>query len=91
MIPDGFKILSIPESILFKLKDDAGAFSFIVHQNGSFIRIESEVSINRSVFSASDYYNLKKFYNSIVEKQNETIVLDKISEDGTSERTESGR
>lgn len=91
MIPDGFKLLSAPESIILKLKDDAAAFSFIVHQNGKFVRIESEVRINRSVFSASDYYNLKKFYNSIVEKQNETIVLDKISENGTSERTESGR
>ncbi len=91
MLPQGYEIISAPESTIFKLEEDEGEFRFIVRSNGNFLRIESEVRLNKTVFSPLDYEYLKKFYSNIVEKQNETIVLGKISKDGTSERTESGR
>ncbi len=91
MVPEGYEVVSVPESIIFKLKDNAGEFRFIVSSSGNFIRIDSEVVLNRRIFPNTEFEYLKKFYNSVVEKQNESIVLGKVSKDGPEESTESGR
>ncbi|MEO2062677.1 MAG: transglutaminase domain-containing protein [Christiangramia sp.] len=91
MVPEGFEVVSVPESQIVKLKDNAGEFRYIVNKSGNFIRVESELSMAQTVFNPADYEYLKKFYDNMIKKQNETIVLGKISEDGSKERADSGR
>lgn len=91
MVPEGYEVISLPESQIVKLKENAGEFKYLVSSNENFIRIESNLSLNQTVFNSTEYDYLKKFYNNIIEKQNETIVLGKISDNGTEERAESGR
>ena len=55
------------------------------------IRIVSEININRTIFRADEYEFLKKFYDNIIKKQGEAIVLEKEIEDGLEERAASGR
>lgn len=90
-VPEGYEVVSVPESLIFKLNDNSGEFRFIVTNSDKFIRIDSEVILNKTVFPNTDFEYLKKFYNSIVEKQNESIVLGKVSKDGLKESAESGR
>ncbi|MCM8568999.1 DUF3857 domain-containing protein [Gramella jeungdoensis] len=91
MVPEGYKVVSVPESIIVKLGEDGGEFKYSILLNGGFLRIDSQVEMSRAIFNNEEYEILKNFYNKIVEKQNETIVLEKTSNDGSSERTESGR
>lgn len=91
MIPDNYEIVSVPESLIVKLKESSGEFKYIITQNGNFLRVLSEVNISQTVFPAEDYEIIQKFYNNMIEKQNESIVLRKISEDGLEERAEGGR
>lgn len=91
MVPEGYEVLSIPENTIVKLNDDGAVFKYHVVRNGSFMRIETEIELNRAIFDKEEYFNLKNFYNKVVEKQNESIVLKKTSKDGDSERAESGR
>lgn len=91
MIPEGYKAVSLPEKINIKLDEGGGEFRYNVILNGDFIRVDSMIEMNRAIFNNQEYEILKNFYNKIVEKQNETIVLEKTSNDGSSERTESGR
>ena len=91
VIPDDYTLVSSPESQTFQMPDNAGTFKFSVLKNGKFLRIESAVVWNKPIFTSAEYEGLKKFYDKIVEKQNETIVLGKITEDGSNELTESGR
>ncbi|MDX1542991.1 MAG: DUF3857 domain-containing protein [Christiangramia sp.] len=91
MVPEGYDVVSVPESIIVKLGEDGGEFKYTVLLNGRYLRIDSQVEMSRAIFTHEEYEILKNFYNKIVEKQNETIVLEKTSNDGSSERTESGR
>lgn len=91
MIPEGYEVIAVPESIIVKLKENSGEFKYIVKQSGKYLRIDSEINLSQTVFSASDYEIIKKFFDNIIEKQNESIVLRKISNDGLKERADSGR
>ncbi|TRO64076.1 DUF3857 domain-containing protein [Christiangramia sabulilitoris] len=91
LLPDGYEISSLPESIHFSLGKDVGEFKFIVNGAGNTIRISSLISLKKSAFQAEEYDLLKKFYSNIIKKHSEAIVLEKTLEDGHSERAESGR
>lgn len=91
MIPEGYEVVSLPESAIVKLKENAGEFKYIVKHSGSYLRIDSEVNLSQTVYLPKDYEIIQKFYDNIIEKQNESIVLRKISTDGLEERAESGR
>ena len=91
MVPEGYEIVSIPESVKIKLHEDSGEFSYVFQASGNFIRLHSELDFNQTVYNPTDYKYLKEFYNTIVEKQNESIVLGKIAQDGTIESAEGSR
>ena len=91
MLPDGYKVVSLPESAIFKLGEDDGEFKFIVTASGNIIRLSSHLMIKKTGYLPQEYDFLKKFYTNIIKKHGEAIVLEKTIEDGNSERAESGR
>lgn len=78
LVPEGYEVEFLPESAIFQLNEGAGTFRFITSQNGSFIRVESEIDFKNIVYSPLDYGPLKDFYAQIVEKHSEAIVFKKI-------------
>ncbi|MCH4821796.1 DUF3857 and transglutaminase domain-containing protein [Gramella lutea] len=91
LLPEGYQIVSIPESTHVKLGGDAGEFKFIVNGAGNVIRVSSTISLKKPFFLAEEYDFLKKFYANIIKKHSEAIVLEKTIDNGYSERAESGR
>jgi len=79
IIPDNYEVESIPENIHVTLKENGGSFKFLIVQNGKFLRIDTELLMNTIVYLPEDYETLKSFYNMLVEKNLETIVLKKTS------------
>ena len=91
LIPEGYEVESLPQSAMVQLKDAAGEFKYLVKHSNNVIRIDSEVNLAQTIFAATDYEYIQKFYDNIIKKQNESIVLKKISADGLEERADSGR
>lgn len=91
MLPEGYKVVSLPESSVVKLGEDDGEFKFILNASGNIIRLSSLIMIKKTAFLPQEYDFLKKFYTNIIKKHGEAIVLEKTIEDGNSELTESGR
>ncbi|WP_289024175.1 transglutaminase domain-containing protein [uncultured Salegentibacter sp.] len=77
LIPDGYKVESLPESAIVNLKEGAGVFKFVATLNGKFLRVESSLDMNDMVYIAQDYKALKNFYAEMVNKHSEAIVLSK--------------
>lgn len=78
-IPENYTIESLPESGIFSLFDNMGKFSYIIKKSTTgTIQLLCEQTINKSLMGAEVYTELKKFYDMIVEKENEKIVLTKI-------------
>lgn len=77
-IPDGYALKSMPESIHISAGEAIGSFKFIIVNNGNRIQIQVIKEINAAIVSVDDYPVLKDFYQKMIDKQNEKIILTKI-------------
>ncbi|MEO9891593.1 transglutaminase [Aurantibacter sp.] len=81
-IPEGYQVESIPETTMIALPEQMGNFKYnISEQQGSLV-VNSEISLNVSLVPAQEYQFLKEFYNLLVQKQSEKVVLSKITKNG---------
>jgi hypothetical protein len=77
-IPDGYKIETLPASGIFSMQDDLGTFKFMTSSSGNTINVIVLHQINTPIISSEYYDMLKEFYQKMIDKQNEKIVLVKI-------------
>lgn len=76
-IPDNYVVESLPQNARVSLPDDAGFFNFNIITNENKIVVTSQLSINNHMFVPTDYPNLKEFFNMVISKYAEQIVLKK--------------
>ena len=76
-IPEGYVVDELPQAKVLALPANAGRFTFSVTQVGNLLNVISNFQINKSIFSQTEYPNLREFYNQVVAKQTEQIVLKK--------------
>lgn len=76
-IPAGYVVDEAPKSVAVTLPENGGRFTFMVQQDGNQLQVMSRVNINKAVFYAPEYTYLKEFYNQIIAKHAEQIVLKK--------------
>ncbi|WP_276372732.1 DUF3857 domain-containing protein [Chryseolinea sp. H1M3-3] len=76
-IPDGYLVDEIPKTLVLTLPDNKGKFTYATSQIGNRLTVVSNIHINERVFMPDEYPILKEFYNRIVAKQAEQIVLKK--------------
>lgn len=77
IIPDGLKVESMPESTSFSLPNNLGKYTFKVSNQNGTVQVYSELLINTPVVAPQNYPELKNFYNFVVEKESEKLVLSK--------------
>ena len=76
-VPEGYAIDELPQSKIMTLPGNAARYLFNVAQNGNMISVTSSLAINKNLFLQDEYPNLREFYNQVVAKQAEQIVLKK--------------
>lgn len=76
-IPDTYTVASLPESQSLNLVDSKATYRYSINQNGNTIQVSVERAINTPVFSPLNYEGLKSFFETIVKKESEKIVLTK--------------
>lgn len=76
-LPEGYKVESMPENTVLNLGENEGSFRYLISQVGNKLQLSVEFAINKSFISAEDYGNLKKFYELLIAKENEKVVLSK--------------
>ncbi len=78
-IPKGYEVDELPQSAKVNLLGSVGTFSHIVNEKpDGTISIMSRIRIKEPVIQPEDYEVLKQFFDMIVAKQAEQIVLKKI-------------
>ncbi len=78
-IPEGYSVEELPENINLKMDGNGGQFQYLVSQNGNTIQVVCKVTISKVRFEPEEYNIIKGFFDVIVEKQGEQIVLKKIT------------
>lgn len=77
-IPEGYKVEYLPENLAIGLPEGKGIYNFTMKENGNNIQLVSSYEIKNAMFSPNYYTAIKEFYNQIVQKQTEKVVLTKI-------------
>lgn len=75
IIPENFEIAGFPEVINMKLPDNSAYFYYQVSNIGKSIQFSFKYGINKTVFVEDEYQNIKEFYNQIIAKHAEPIIL----------------
>ena len=78
VIPEGYQVEELPKSKSIVLDDKVGIFTYQIAQMDRRVVLNMRLSILKSLFLPSEYPNLKSFFDLIVAKEAEQIVLKKI-------------
>lgn len=75
-LPEGYQVEYLPEKAIFKLGDGLASLTYLVEVfNKNTISVRVSKAINSVLFLPQDYTLLKDFYASLINKENEKIVL----------------
>jgi hypothetical protein len=74
-IPPGYKVESFPKPIAIGMEQNIGSFKYNISAQDTHIQISMVFEINYSSISADYYKTLKDFFQKMIEKQTEKIVL----------------
>ncbi len=77
-VPDGYEVESIPENAMATLAGDMGSYRYLISNNGNILQISVDLTIMQAVIAESQYDILKNFFETLVNKESEKIVLKKI-------------
>ncbi|MBN8576137.1 MAG: DUF3857 domain-containing protein [Cytophagales bacterium] len=76
-IPDGYKVDELPKSKVMTLPQNGGRYVYNISHSGSNITLTSIFTMNQVIVPQTDHAVLREFYNQVVAKQAEQIVLKK--------------
>ncbi len=77
-VPEGYVVESLPKPIKIQTGGNVASFSFNCVTSDKKIQILIAEETNKEIVSSDFYDVLKKFYQQMIDKQNEKIVLKKI-------------
>ncbi len=77
-IPVGYKVKALPESVKLLMSDNIGDYNLLVKQSGSKIQVSQTLNVNFSTIPVVYYKELQTIYKTMIEKNAEKIVLEKI-------------
>ncbi|WP_033961120.1 DUF3857 domain-containing protein [Psychroserpens jangbogonensis] len=78
MIPEGYAVESLPESVKYQFNGKDGEFTYLAKLNGNFIQFIVSLDLNKTLILPTEYEQFKEFYQLMIEKQTEQVVLKKI-------------
>jgi hypothetical protein len=77
-VPAGYTVEELPKQLKVRLNEkNEGMFEYAIAQSGDIISLRSRIKLNRANFMAEEYEMLREFFNLIVKKHSEQIVLKK--------------
>ncbi len=74
-LPQGAQVVSLPKDAKYVFGDNQGMYQYKIVQQGNKIQIQSIYQMHESVVKSADYKALRDFYDKIVAKQAEKIVI----------------
>jgi len=76
-IPEGFVVETLPKSTQFNMENNIGGFKFITTVVENKIQIMISHQINAPIVTSEYYSMLKEYYEGVIAKETEKIVLKK--------------
>ncbi|MEM7160914.1 MAG: DUF3857 domain-containing protein [Bacteroidota bacterium] len=77
-LPEDVELESMPEPIVYMMKDNQGSFMYDAKHFGNNLVINYAFKINADIILPSDYLDLKTMYENALQKRTEKIILKKM-------------
>ncbi len=77
-IPQGWQATELPKNVRMALPDNSATILMNAATSNDMIQIAFKFNINKAIYIQSEYNDLKLFYDELVKKESELIVLTKI-------------
>jgi len=77
MIPEGYVVEELPQSIIVNNPDKSITFKYLVKDGGSNIQIITHFAQSRTFYTPEEYPHIRELYAMAVSKYNEQVVLKK--------------
>jgi hypothetical protein len=77
ILPAGYKVESLPQSVVLKLPDNSISISYSLKNIDNKIQVEYKRDVNKILFMPEDYGKLKNLYDQLVKKHGEQVILKK--------------
>jgi len=74
-IPEGYEVEQMPKDIKMNLPGNTASFQMQSSINGNVIQILFKLAINKAIFNQPEYPDLKAFFNELVKKQSEMLII----------------
>jgi hypothetical protein len=78
-VPEGYEVEELPQSAMVKLNETDGVFQYLIQHSENNIQFRSRIKLNRATFMPDEYNSLRDFFDMIVKKHAEQIVLKRKS------------
>jgi hypothetical protein len=76
-IPDSYVVEEMPKQEVINLPNNGGKFLFSCNAENGILKVSSRIMLKRAIYSEAEYPSLREFYNRIVSKHAEQVVLKK--------------
>ncbi len=76
-LPKGYQVESLPQQMKITLPGRQAVYTYSAQQLGDALLVNSRLSINQTQFKPEQYQALKQFFEKMVAKQAEQVVLKK--------------
>jgi len=76
-LPEGYALEEAPKMEIISLPEKAGRFAYQVKQTENVISVNSVIMVNKARFSAEEYDILREFYDRIIQKHTQSLVIKK--------------
>ncbi|RUT68210.1 DUF3857 domain-containing protein [Flavobacterium cupreum] len=77
-IPEGFAVETLPAPAILAMEDNLGTFKFNIAESGNSLQLSILHQINEAIVSVEKYEMLKEYYQKMIAKETEKIVLKRI-------------
>ncbi len=77
-IPEGYQVEEIPENLSIALPQGDCRFLFSASLMNEEVVINARLMLNRTIFPPEEYHDLKSFFDAIIKKQEQKLILKKI-------------
>jgi hypothetical protein len=76
-IPAGYSIDQLPKNVKMSLAENTASFQMVSSVNENIVQVMFKLNINKPVFYQPEYQNLKLFFDELVKKQSEMLIIKK--------------
>ncbi len=76
-LPEGYTVDEKPENTVFSLPNKTAIFQYNINVMNGKVQVVSMISINKATYLQTEYPALREFYNLIVAKHAEQLVIKK--------------